>query len=446
MPTTKDLIVAAKVVAAEKRPYFAPGLHAMLMIEKPGLGTMMCDKYWRMYYDPELLGKYPVNMVAGMITHELCHLLQDHHQRAQEVIDCDAQIMNIAQDLSINDAILEEKIGNDPITPLPDWVVETDSYGKKLTKKLGKPVKFEKNQMAEVYYRQLRDLLPPTPKIYISIGGGEGKEGQDQNGNGNGQGQQYKVGGGSCGSCARGGKDGMEDPAPSGAGDDKHPGVTGGEADMIRRQIAMEINRIAESASGRGTVPEGMRRWAKEYLNPKVNYMQWVKSALRNAYAEAKGKGDYTWRQRSRRQAIFGNFVMPGLTQPKFRAGFIIDTSGSMSDGQMGQAVAEVKGFISQFGHRAELYALSCDAAVHKIQKLESAGQLELYGGGGTSMTAGFEAFEKMRPQVDLIVCVTDLLTDWPEHKPKATTVIVAVGNGQLPSWPCHKVHIPLEN
>jgi predicted metal-dependent peptidase len=353
---------------------------------------------------------------------------------------CDSFLVHNCEDLEINDDLLEEKNGRDPITPLPDWVLLPKTFGPKVG------VTLKDNQIWETYYRQLKDVLPTCTIVMQGMGGkGKGKEKQDGDGQGDaeGEGQDKRPGGGSCGSCATGVTEKYEDPAPA----DGHDGVTEPEAEMIRRHIAMEINRISESSTSRGTMPAGFQRWAKEFMTSKVNYMAWVRSALRNAYAETRGLGDYTWRRPARRQQAFGNFVMPGQVTPRFRAAFIIDTSGSMSDSQVGQAIAEVRGFISQMRMGADLYVASCDAAVHSMQKIESISQLKLYGGGGTDMRVAFDLVGQMKQGVNMTVCVTDMETPWPETKPKGVVVLVKVGSGAPPSWAhdggVHLVDIP---
>ena len=84
---------------------------------------------------------------------------------------------------------------------------------------------------------------------------------------------------------------------------------------------------------------------------------------------------------------------MPSFHQPRPRPGFLIDTSASMQDTQLARAVAELGGLTRQLGYTTEVVVACCDTIVHDVRKVFSTAQLELYGGGGTDLTAGLRWF-----------------------------------------------------
>jgi predicted metal-dependent peptidase len=426
--TPTHMINGGKVLAAKERPYFAPAIYAMVLIESRQVATLAVDKYLRCYWNPDLIKQYPVPFIAGMLTHEVSHFIRNHHARALAIPGVDHDRWNCAGDYEINDDLCSEtrsEHSTEILTPLPDWVLTPKKDG------------YDEGLLAETYYRLIKD--PPECKR-----GSKGEKGKGQGKGSSSDGAGKGPGAGDCGSCAGGAAQPYELPPPddSGKSDD---GLTEAEAELVRQQVASEVNRIAATAEGRGTLPAGLRRWAEGFMKPQVNYSKWVRAVLKNAFAEARGAGDFTFRRPARRQHAFGRFIMPGTLRPQVRVGFIVDTSGSMSDTQLGQCMAEIRGFASNCRQNAQMYALSCDAAVHKIQKIENAKQLELFGGGGTDMRIAFEAFERMKPAIDLIICLTDCETPWPAQKPKQTTVIIQVGRGALPDWPCHHVRIQPE-
>lgn len=54
------------------------GSHALLSmapVASPGLVTLAVDQHWRLYYDQAVLDAKPVNESAGIILHEVSHLL-----------------------------------------------------------------------------------------------------------------------------------------------------------------------------------------------------------------------------------------------------------------------------------------------------------------------------------------------------------------------------------
>src|SRR2546428_13954782 len=111
-----------------------------------------------------------------------------------------------------------------------------------------------------------------------------------------------------------------------------------------------------------------------------------VRRGLRNS---TLGRYDRTYRRPHRRQACYGELIMPSFYQPRPRPGFLIDTSSSMQDSQLARAVAELGGLTRQLGYGAEVVVACCDAAVHDVKKVFSAAQVELYGGGGTGKRVG---------------------------------------------------------
>jgi predicted metal-dependent peptidase len=431
MPTSRDLIYAAKMAAVDKRPYFAPGIFALVPIEKPGLQTMGVDKHWRMYYDPAILaaneeevkaGKWSVQQVAGVITHELQHCLRQHHLRFEHAMLAGRpDVANIAQDAAINPDILAEKdqYGH-LLTPLPNEPVTVDSLNKQY-----KGLDLPPNCDAESYYLRLLDFVQKMPE---SNGQGDG-DGKGQGRNGTPQ-----PGKGNCGSCSDGIARPYEDPAPDGT--DKSVGLTEAEAEILRREVAMKVIEHAEKSTSRGTMPAGILRWAKDMFHPKVNYGAWIRAALRNAFAEASGNADFTFHRQSRRAQVYYPFVMPGLVGHKVRVLFVIDTSGSMGDDQLAQAMAEVRGFIRQVGTAADLYVMSCDAAAYEVRKVRTVADVRMYGGGGTDMRVPLEMAEQARPGYDLVVLLSDFETPWPDHKPKYRVAIIKVdGSGAPPKW-----------
>jgi len=66
-----------------------------------------------------------------------------------------------------------------------------------------------------------------------------------------------------------------------------------------------------------------------------------------------------------------------------------------------------------------------------------STAQLELYGGGGTDLTAGLSWFVE-RNAVDLLVVVSDCHTAWPGDTPPFPVLTIRVGDGPPPPWGNH--------
>ena len=107
-----------------------------------------------------------------------------------------------------------------------------------------------------------------------------------------------------------------------------------------------------------------------------------------------------------------------------------------MDDTQLGRAVTELGGLTRQLGYGADVVVACCDAAVHSVRKVFAATDVELYGGGGTDIGVGIQAFvARTNDPVDLLVIVSDCRTPWPEKAPPFPVITIRVGDGAPPPW-----------
>jgi predicted metal-dependent peptidase len=212
------------------------------------------------------------------------------------------------------------------------------------------------------------------------------------------------------------------------------PGVDPVKAQLVRREVA---HRILDRSGDAGDVPLGWRRWASTVLTPKVDYMATIRHTVRRALRDSTlGRYDRTYRRPNRRQAGFGEFLMPSFHQPRPRPGFLIDTSSSMEDTQLARAVAELAGLTRQLGYGSEVIVACCDVVVHDVRKVFTAANVELYGGGGTDIGNGLRWFtDRKSGPVDLLVVVSDCHTPWPQDAPPFPVITIRVGDGSPPPW-----------
>jgi predicted metal-dependent peptidase len=114
----------------------------------------------------------------------------------------------------------------------------------------------------------------------------------------------------------------------------------------------------------------------------------------------------------------------------------IVDTSGSMTEHDLGLVLAEVGGVLLATCSGVGARVLSVDAAVHSSQRVTHVDQVALAGGGGTDMRVGFEAIDGLRPRPTVVVVVTDGQTPWPAHPPRGMSVVVALTRPAVtPAW-----------
>jgi predicted metal-dependent peptidase len=381
-----DHLAAARLWAATKFPNQATGVFGAQVIADQGSGTVSVDESWRMRADPEVTADWTPAQLGSVLIHHVCHLLRTHGERAQGtgVRPDEAADWIRAADAEINDDLVPAGL------ELPGHPV------------LPRDLRAEDGLLAEQYFAGMRRHA------------GRAAENPARSG-------QWL----DCGS----GADGIPRP---GQGDG---GLPRWQADLLRRQVAQDV--IAHGKQP-GTVPAGLLRWAEEVLSPKVNWRAVLAAELRRAVAEVSGAVDYSYRRPSRRSAVAGPVVLPALRRPVPEVAVVCDTSGSMTEDLLAMVLAEVEGLLRALGLARQVRVLACDTAVAPAQRVSSARQVELIGGGGTDMGAGIGAAAALRPRPAVTVVLTDGYTPWPAAAPKGMRVVVGLlgeGAPEAPPW-----------
>jgi predicted metal-dependent peptidase len=387
---------AARVRASYQRAYFAPALFNLVPVRTDLIGSMAVDAQWRLYYNEAWLAAHTVEENAAVLIHEVSHLLRDHAARKQAAAVRDITLWNTATDCEINDDLTAEGL------PLPDDPPRPGNYG------------LDNGENAETYYRK---MLTPQSDQRPSAGTGTAAPPPSAH---------------DCGSGAHGERRPWEvrddDGSPGSV-----PGVDHVKAELVRREVAQ---RIFDRSGDAGDAPLGWRLWARSVLTPKVDYMATIRHTVRKALRESTlGRYDRTYKRPHRRQACYGEFIMPSFQQPRPRPGFLIDTSASMHETLLARAVAELGGLTRQLGYNTEVIVACCDTVVHDVKRVFNAAQVELYGGGGTDLSAGLRWFIERSALIDLLVIVSDCQTPWPEETPPFPVITIRVGDGAPPRW-----------
>jgi predicted metal-dependent peptidase len=216
-------------------------------------------------------------------------------------------------------------------------------------------------------------------------------------------------------------------------------------SDFDRQALQEEVaRRIVEHQKERGTLPAGWLRWAEAILKPKVNWREQLKRILRGVISEGLGhRLDYSYRRPHRRSAVYHPIYLPALQgEYKPRVACVVDTSGSISDRELMQSLAEVRAVLEAL--RIPVTIIPCDAVPYEaIRVFHGSDWLKvrqgLRGGGGTDMVAGLNAALALKPKPEAVIVLTDGHTPFPSTRPKDTAVIWAIwqyGDGEPPKPP----------
>ncbi len=528
MITLPQEFQAARLRLVKDRPYLASAAWSLQPVEKPGLGTMAVDMFWRLYYDPSVCQRWTVEELSGVLYHEIMHLLRDHAGRMR---DLDPRASNICADAEINDDLIREgvRLPADPVTPTsigqPDNLLAEEYYaalsqarqsassqGASAQSQDGGQSQAGDDRQGDGQGQNNAETAPENGASSANHGGDDGNQSNpsptaqggsqadsDQPGDqgdssgskagdssgskpgdggkgetvGSSQGppssgcpsdsstqpgdssqppagpgesrgdghdgsqsgdrtQTPAPGSGRCGSCATGRPESWEDGPP---GEGTSSGTSRAEGELIRRDVARQIQ---EHSKARSNVPGHWKRWADEKLRPRVDWRKELASAVRHAVADMAGASDYSYRRPSRRQGQVGNgkVVLPSMRRPVPSVAVVVDTSGSVDDTMLNQALAEISGILKGLGQRDGIHVLAVDTQVQACRRVFRPEQVHLAGGGGTDMGAGLEAAAKLRPVPQVAVVITDGWTDWPDQSPHGMKVVVALsGDGKSPEW-----------
>ncbi|MFF7178067.1 VWA-like domain-containing protein [Streptomyces sp. NPDC008121] len=373
LPLDSEKLLAARLHAVKVRPYLAGALFALHVVEDRSVPTMAVDAHWRCYVSPAFVACTPVEELAGVWVHEVSHLLRDHHGRSERYAKehdehgpGERLRRNIAADFEINDDIYGDGL------PRPTGAV------------LPSMLRLPDDQLMEEYLRTASMSGLAADLAWLDCGGGA--DGQDR---------------------------------PWELGPDGAHGLSRQQQDAVRF-------RVAEGIKGRpGDAPEGWRRWAEEAFHPPQPWRRLLGAAIRSA-AGAPGVGEnHSYRRPSRRSAGVPRVILPSLRRTPPRVCVVIDTSGSVSDAELGSALLEVTAISRAVGGRRDLVSvISCDAAAGVAVPLCRAENIDLVGGGGTDLRSGFARALRSPARPDVIVALTDGQTPWPSAPPPCRTVV----------------------
>ncbi len=375
------------MLAAESHPFLAVALYALTPVADYSRPTFAVDEQWRLFINPQQLIDWSVQEVAGVLLHEVGHVVRDHAGRARTAIVADDTarfLWNLAGDAEINDDLRNAKV----VLPKPLVLPET--------------LKAPPGKVAEFYYAKLTEggHIPDFPVADCGAG------------------------------CHAHSDDRDVQMLPS-----LPVGLSDSEALLLRRRVAEAI--MIAVGQNAGKLPGGWVRWAEATLTPKLDWRKLLSAAIRSAVAAASGASDYSYRRPPRRQ--IPRVVLPSMQRPVPRVAIIVDTSGSVGEAALQRAWSEVHGCLRTLGVRRDLLTVfAADVDVRRL-KGPPRRQMQLMGGGGTNMATAIDTALQSPARPDLVVVITDGFTPWPARKPSRPVIIALLPSGMTrpvtPGW-----------
>jgi predicted metal-dependent peptidase len=389
MSSAIENIRAARLSLVTKRPYFTSAIFALNIKETEDIPTLAVDKHWNLYYNKEFTESLSREHLETILVHEIMHLLRLHHVRAKAV-NAEPMVWNFAADAEINDDLREDRM------VMPPDLVYPSSFDPPM----------EDNLLAEEYYAEIIKNAKQVQACNASAG-------------------TPSPGKGNCGSAAHGQSEEWE------TGEANGEGITEGEAELVRQQVAAEVSK------NRGTAPGYMQRWADEVLGPpKVDWRKELFAKVFNSISSWKaGSSDYTFSRRSRRHHG-SDIIFPSMFDTNPKIAVVVDTSGSIGGDEINTFLCEISGVLSAIGHDS-VRVLACDAEVHEDIEVREIRDLQdkIVGGGGTDMGAAIKHLEDSQNKPNICIVLTDGYTPWPCDEPSFDVIAVITTDQKVPAY-----------
>lgn len=371
-----------------KAPAFTHILFSMLNPTKGELSALFTDAVpiaatdgSNLILNPTKFFEFSLDERVFIVAHEILHCVLNHcvlgypMKRAGVVkyadgtsIPYDAQLMNVAMDLVINDTLIHDRIGKFPDCGVHDPKTATRDD----------------------------NFMDAYRKVWKQNESGGGDKGTSQ-GNGQGQGQ--------------GGFDQIMDPG-TGQGQDAS------QAAQSRSQTEWDtaVAAALASAKAQGKLSAALERLLSEIVEPTVEWQDHIRAL----FARKIGGGGYDWRKPDRA------LILRDIYAPR-RSGngcgpivVAIDTSGSIGQAELNQFFGEMRGILDDV--RPELiHVIWCDAKVHKVDEVEDSADISALkpaGGGGTDFRPVFDYVDDNDIRPDALVYLTDMLGSFPDQSP----------------------------
>jgi predicted metal-dependent peptidase len=273
---------------------YAPIISSFRIVYSDLIPTMGVDKYARLMINPDFVVKNQA-YIKGIVIHEVLHVFFGHttDTRSKLAYTDDAQhnkIANIAEDCAINQFI-NESLPEGAITPIT------------LRQMIGN-IDIEYSQSAEYYYDKIMDNMKEEDQKQI----------------------QNNM-------CAT---DGMADDSMQDELDKM--GVEHISQEEVNEKVLETAQEICKSQRHQYG---GLMDFAKEMMNPKVDWRPLLQATIRNAEKKVWTiHAKQTFKRVSRRS---GQILIPKRNGQKISVALSFDTSGSISSDMVNQFLAEIK-------------------------------------------------------------------------------------------------------
>jgi len=376
-PKILDKLVTARIALLLKHPFFGNLATRLKIVNADDWCPTAATDGRHFFYNTKFINSLNTKETEFLFGHEVLHNVFEHMML--RIGDRDPQLWNIACDYAVNQILVDYRIGEMPKGKKGENKgFQDDKYknwaSEKIYDDLYKQVK--KNKIDLKKLGELLDEHVDWGKLQQQPGQGQGK---DKNEQGQGKGTTGK------------------------------PVYTKEELKKIKDEIKEAMMSAAQS-TGAGNLPGSITRLIADLTEPKLNWREIIQQQILSAM-----KSDYTFMKPSRRSWHM-DAVLPGMINTDtIDICLAIDASGSISNEQCKEFLAEVKGIMEQYkDYRIHLWSFDTNVFNPKIFTPDNADEIEEYAlgsGGGTDFMCNWDFMKKEGIEPKKFIMFTD---GWP--------------------------------
>lgn len=397
-----------------------------LILDKPFLGALVlrlpmvaADPSWcqnaatdarKFYYNRNYINELSLQQVQFVLAHEALHCALSHFARRQHR---NKHRWDVACDFAINPLLI-----NDGLVPVPEALTLKEYEG--MTAEEIYPLIDENTDQEpmdqHLYDKERSDNGQSKPQNQSE----DDNEGDNRKGDGGEQPRDQNP--------DNGGNGGQPDRQQGGA--PQPPPLTENERETLAVQWQQRMAGAAQQAMQAGKLGGAMARMVDHLLQPQLPWRM-----LLARYMTAVARDDYSFMRPSNRRE--GDAILPSLRSTQAELAVTLDTSGSISDKEMDEFIAEINAIKGQI--RARLSIIACDTTVAEESpwQFEPWEEVELpdhiSGGGGTDFRPPFEFVDTRDWQPDLMIYFTDADGEFPKNPPPYPVIWLVKGKNPVP-------------
>lgn len=409
-----------------------------LIIDKPFLGALVLrlplvagDPQWcrttatdarKIFYNADYIEQLNVEETQFVLAHEALHCALSHFARRGHRIK---MRWDLACDYAINPLLIR-----DGLKPPPNTLREKSYEGMTAEEIYPFIDEFDNNEpMDDHLYddesetgenNQGQSDSPPPPDMPDSDDAQ--KEGEEQSEQSRGNQSPQNDSSGQAGGQAK--------LSPQEQGAAQPPPLSMQERETLNVQWKQRLAGAAQQAMQAGKLGDEMARLVDFLLQPELPWRN-----LLAHFMTQTARDDYSYTRPSSRRG--DPAVFPCLRSGQINIYVALDTSGSITESEIEEFIAEIDAIKSLI--RARITLLACDAELASDGPwiYESWDEFilprKIVGGGGTRFTPVFDWAERQDGRPDLLVYFTDADGQFPQQIPQYPVLWLVKGKSPVP-------------